>query len=105
MELGRIDIFAVVAVMSQYSESPQLGHPEGLYYMFEYLMKYDMSRVVFDLFQPKVDDSVFVSGTTDCKYFYGETKEELPPEMPDPLGKNSHTTCFVYDNHDGRFFT
>ena len=30
-----------------------------------------MSRVVFDLFQPNVDDSVFALGTKDWKDFYG----------------------------------
>ena len=40
---------------------------EGLYHMFEYLRNNEMSRVVFDLFQPKFDDSAFALGTTDWK--------------------------------------
>ena len=38
---------------------------EGLYHMFEYLRNNEMSRVVFDTFQPKFDESEFVSGMTD----------------------------------------
>ena len=60
-----------------------------------------MSRLVFDLFQPKVNEGVFLSGTIECKDFYGDTNEELPPGMLEQLGKNSHTTCFVDDNHPG----
>ena len=38
-------------------------HIEGLYHMFEYISKHDISRGVFDPFQPKVDDIAFVLGT------------------------------------------
>ena len=64
-----------------------------------------MSRVVVDPFQRKVDESVFTSGATECKVFYGYNKENLPPGMSKPLGKISHTTCFVDDNHDGNVVT
>ena len=58
-----------------------------------------MSRVVFGPFQPKVGDSVFASGKKYCKELYWCIKEELPPIMPDPLVKSSHTTYFVVANH------
>jgi hypothetical protein len=38
---------------------------KGLYHMVEYLRKHEMTRIVFDPFHPKVDESVFASGTTD----------------------------------------
>ena len=50
VELGRIDIFTEVVVMSQYSASPRLGNIEGLYHMFEYVSKNEVSRMVFDPF-------------------------------------------------------
>ena len=34
VELGRIEIFMVVGVMSQYSASPRLVHLESFYHMF-----------------------------------------------------------------------
>ena len=73
--------------------------------MFEYLNKHEMYRLIFDIFQKNVDESVFVSGTTDCKDLYGHIKEELPPGIPEPLGKNSHTTSFVDANHAGNVVT
>ena len=50
MEIGYINIFVEFAVMSQYLASPPWGHLEGLYHMFEHLIKHDMYRVVFDMF-------------------------------------------------------
>ena len=58
-----------------------MGHIEGLYYIFEYIRKHAMSRAVFDLFQPKVDESEFTSGTMKCNDFYGDTEEYLLPGM------------------------
>ena len=42
--------------------------------MFEYLRKHEMSRLVFDPFQPKVDESEFESGTTDWKDSIGASR-------------------------------
>jgi hypothetical protein len=105
VELGRIDIYTEVAVMLQHSASPREGHLEGLYHVFEYLRQHLMSRIVFDPYQSKVDESAFASGTTDWKDFYGDITEELPPGMPEPLGKSAHTTCFVDANHAGNVVT
>ena len=73
--------------------------------MFEYLRKHEMFRVVFDPFQPKVDESAFALGATYWKNFYGYIKEYLPLGMPDPLVKSSHTTCFVNSDHSGNVAT
>ena len=104
VELGRIDTFTEMAAMSQYLASPWLGHLEGLYNIFEYLKKHDMYRLLFGLFIPKFDESLFSSGMTAWKDFYGYIEEELPPGMPEPLGKSVYTTCFVDSNHYGNVF-
>ena len=43
--------------MSQYSASPRLGHLEGLYHIFGYLRKHEMSRIVFDPKRPDIDET------------------------------------------------
>ena len=101
MKIRRINIFIEVAIMSYYLASQQLGHIESFYHAFEYFRKHYLSRAVFDPFQPKVDNNVFVSGAIDWKYFYGYIKEEIPPMIPAPLGNNSYMTCFADDNHTG----
>ena len=64
-----------------------------------------ITRLVFDPFQLKVGESAFASGKTDWKDFYGDITEELPPGMPEALGKSVHTTCFVDANHAGNVVT
>ena len=73
--------------------------------MFEYISKHEMYRLLFGPFQQKFYDSAFVPRTTDWKDFYGDIEEELPLWIPDPLGKSSHTTCFVDSNHAGNVVT
>ena len=58
-----------------------------------------MSSIFFYSFQTKVDESVFTLGTIYWKEFYEDIKEEITPDMPEPLGKSAHMTCFVDDNH------
>ena len=105
MEFGLIDTFTDFAVTSQYSVSTQLRHFEGLYHMFEYLRNHDMSRVVFDTFQQKVEESTFVLGMVYRKNFHGDIKEYLLLGMPKPLGESAHTTCFVDADHSVRIVT
>ena len=73
--------------------------------MFEYLRKKQMYRVLFDTFQPKVDESAFASGATYWKDFYGDIKEDIPPGIPYPLVQNSQITCFVDAKHAGKVVT
>ena len=64
-----------------------------------------MYRVVFDLFQLKVDETTFASETMDRKGLYGDIKEELPLGIPDTLGKSAHTAFFVDNEHTGNVVT
>ena len=64
-----------------------------------------MSRVVFDLNHPEVNQSLFASVDTDWTDFYGNVVEDLPPVTPEQLGKSVHTTCFVDAEHAGNVVT
>ena len=75
VEIGRIDIFTEVNIMSQYSASPRLGHLEGLYHISGYLKKHEMSQIVFDPNKTKIDEQYFAPGTTDWRDFYVELME------------------------------
>ena len=72
VEIDRIDIFTEVAIMSRYSASPRLGYLEGLYHIFGYLKKHEMSRIMFDSKQTKTDEQYFAPGTTYWRDFYVE---------------------------------
>ena len=41
----------------------------------------------------------------DWHDFYGDTKEELPPDMPEPLGEPVKMTAFVDSDHAGNLVT
>ena len=87
VEIGRIDIYTKVSLISQYLCSPREGHLEAVYQIFAYLKKHPKSTVLFDLKQIPTDESAFPSVTLEnWREFYGDLAEELPPHMPEPLG-------------------
>ena len=103
IELGRFDIMIEVSLMSQYQAAPREGHLEALYHIAQFLEKNPMKRVVFDPRRVKLDESTFAHG--DWTEFYGDVKEEDPPDMPEPLGEPVVMTCFVDANHAGNKVT
>lgn len=88
MELGRLDIMLEVSLLSQYQASPRVGHLDALYHIFAYLRGHpNMGRIAYDHKEPKVDYRAF-NETADWTSFYGEVEEEMPPKMPEPLGRS-----------------
>ena len=86
VEIGRIDIFLETSLLSQYQANPRFGHLEVAYHIFAYLKKHpDMGKLAYDSKQPEIDESIF-HHNADWKEFYGDVKEELPPNMPEPRG-------------------
>ena len=91
--------------MSQYQESPRLGHLEVLYNVFSYLKKHpDMVRLAYDSKAPDVDESAFIQ-SADWKDFYINVKEELPPRMPEPRGNPVIISAIVDADHAGNVVT
>jgi len=103
IELGRIDIDLEVAMMTPYSASPRVGHIKALYNIFSYLMMHDKSALALDATKPDIDELAFQE--VDWKDFYGEVEEELPPKMPEPLGRPVTISSFVDANHAGNVVT
>ncbi len=103
VELGRIDIYTEVALLSQHLALPRRGHLEAVYHVFAYLNKHDKSRIIFD-----PTDPVPVTPShprPDWSSLYQELEEELPPKMPEPLGNSVTLHVFVYANHAGNVVT
>ena len=67
--------------------------------MFEYIRNNEISRVVFDPFEPKFDDSAFALGKMDWKELYGDAEDEISTGMLEALVKSAHTMCFVDANN------
>ena len=104
VELGRIDILVHVALMSQYNASPREGHLEALYHIIHYLERHPDRKLVMDPIRINVDERVF-QDDADWLEFYGDVKEEDPPDMPEPLGNMVRITAFMDSDHAGNRVT
>ncbi|KAL7535630.1 hypothetical protein ACHAWF_005219, partial [Thalassiosira exigua] len=104
VELGRIDIHIEVAIMSQYSANPRVGHLEAVYCIFHYLKCNPVKPRVMDPVTPTIDRNGF-NGTADCAEFYGNVVEEDPPGMPELLGKPVEIFAFCDSDHASNVVT
>jgi hypothetical protein len=103
IELGRVEILTEVSMLASHNAMPREGHLEALYQIFAFLKKHPVSQVRFDPNEADFKSSDF----PDCDWtdFYGDVKEVLPPNMPEPLGKPVTMTAFVDADHAGNLAT
>ena len=64
-----------------------------------YLWLKHNSQLIFDLTYPDIDLTAFPS--FDWMEFYGNVEEEIPPDMPPPLGKDVDLRMMVDSDHVG----
>jgi hypothetical protein len=99
VELGRIDIAVDVSRMSSFMASPREGHLQQLFHIFAYLKNKPRSTLVFDDSYPDVDQGRFKQ--CDWGNYYPDAVEAVPPNAPEPRGKEVGIHCFVDANHGG----
>ena len=97
VELGRVDICGEVSAMAAFSAMPRRGHLEALFHMFAYLKTHKRSKVVLDSSYPDLPEVE----EKDWYPFYGNIKEELPPDMPEPRGMPVDQVTFEDSDHAG----
>jgi len=93
VELGRIDIATKISLRSSHLAYPREGHLEAALHVMGYLKQKHNSCLIFDPTYPKIDMSSFP--TYDWTEFYGDVKEAIPHDMPEPLDKTSMFACSV----------
>ena len=98
-ELGRVDVLYEVSVMSKYLAMPREGHLEQVLHIMGYIKQHKKMRLMFDSGYPVVHEKWFKD--YDWYDFYRDAKEAIPPNMPEPRGREVITTCFVDANHAG----
>ena len=103
VDIGRIDIFCEVSMMYSHLALPIEGHLAQAFHIFAYLKKHHNSALVFDPTYPYVNIDTFLNH--DWTKFYGDAKEAMPPDMPEPLGKEVIMRCFVDADHSGKKLT
>ena len=72
MEIGWVGIFLDVLLLSQYQETPRIGHLEVLYNVFAFLNKHpDMGRLSYDSKTPDIYEAAFTHSSF-WTGFYGD---------------------------------
>ena len=98
-EIGRVDILTEVAILSAYQASPREGHLRQLLHIFAYLKRNPKLSLYFDPQLPNIPDNVFNVETESFKEHYRDAKDELPYNMPKPLGRSVTITAYVDASH------
>ena len=101
ISLGRIDITTAVMSLSSFRVQPRLGHLERCKRVYGYLskMRHAMIRIRTD----EPDYSAIPEMIYDwARSVYGNVKEVIPSDCPEPLGKYVTLTHYVDANlyHD-----
>jgi len=97
VELGRVDLITEVSVLAGYLASPRDGHLDTALHMYSFLKSHHNARLVLDPTYPIIDETNFMR--RDWNGYYGNVKEEMPPDMPDPLGKQVDLRLYVDASH------
>ena len=100
VEIGRVDIYLEVSLLSSYQASPRRGHLEQLVHIFSFLKKNPKLTLYFDPALPQLDPNMFNGNTSeDFREFYRDANEEVPSNAPTPLGRTVSITAFVDASH------
>ena len=97
VELGRIDICCEISMLAAYCAAPRAGHLEAVMHIYAYLNTHTRSRLCFD---PRYVPHKGLP-KHDWTDFYHDAKEQLPPDMPEPRGREVQITTFCDSDHAG----
>jgi hypothetical protein len=103
IELGRIDIYIDVSLLSSHLAQPRVGHMQQVLHIFAYLKCHEQSTIVFDPNPIVWDECQFQK--YDWKEFYGDITEPIPPNAPPPRGNAVQINAFVDADHAGNKLT
>jgi hypothetical protein len=103
VELGRIDIYVDVALLSSHLVEPRTGHLEQVFHIFSYLKAHLNSHMVFDPNYISWEHATFEQ--QDWKELYSEASKAIPPNAPHPRGNPVQINAFVDANHAGNKVT
>jgi hypothetical protein len=99
VDIGRVDILTEVLMVSSHLAMSRKGHLEAEFDIFTYLKKKHNTRMVFDPSYQDINLGRFKD--VDWKPMYGDMKEALPDNAPEPHGKEVDIRVFVDAEHAG----
>ena len=94
-----MDIITKVSTLASHMAMLREGHLDALFDVFCYLKRKHNSRLVFDPTYPEIDWNNFMEH--DWKHFYGDVTEAIPPDAPEPRGKEVEIRMLVDSDHAG----
>jgi len=97
ISLGRLDIATAVMTMSSFRAAPRKGHLERLKRIYGYLAKMRHAKILVSTELPDWSD-VPDQDLDWAKTTYGDVKEIIPDDIPEPLGKEVISTTYVDAN-------
>ena len=90
---GRYDILAQVMSMSRFILAPKIGHIERMKRLYEHFVKTKHFAIRYRTKEP--DYSHLPKQEYKWTTVYGNAIEEIPKDIPKPLGKRVITTTFL----------
>ena len=101
LSLSRFDIATAVMTLSSFRVAPRVGHLERAKRVVCYLAQFSHAKLRFRTLEP--DYSSIPDNTYDWAHsVYGDIEEDIPNDIPTPLGKFVRITHYVDANlyHD-----
>lgn len=103
ISLGRFDIACAVSTMSRFRLAPRVGHLERVKRIYRYVITTRQAAIRVRTGKPSHD--VFNSTWKQYDWahsIYGNVTEDIPKDIPAPLGHSVNTTTYVDANllHD-----
>ena len=99
IELGRVDIFHEVSILSQFQAAPREGHMEEVLHIFAFLKRKPKLRLAFSPQNAILKDVEFNLETAEFLEQYRDAEEEIPEDAPEPRGNPMELTSYVDASH------
>lgn len=103
IELGRADIAVEVSLLSRHMALPRRGHLDQAFNVAAYLKTHKYSKLVMSPKSMRHREIYADKFNADAEWFefYGDVKEEIPSDAPEPRGKPVEITAWVDADHAG----
>ena len=100
MELGQADIAVETSALASQMALPREGHMKVVLQMFAFLQQKHNSQMVFDPTVPVINGTCFTKEDWSASE-YGDCKEIIPTNAPEPRGLGFTMRAFVDADHAG----
>jgi hypothetical protein len=99
VKIGQVEITTEVSKMASQRTAPQEGNLDAILHMFGFLQINHNSRMAYDPLYPTINMAAFKPN--NWKQFYGNVKETIPSNVPEPRGKDVDLRMYIDSDHAG----